>query len=327
MKYLLPEYLLLLILYSQVSCTSGQPGCTDPLAINYDREATQDDHSCIYQIPQVEPSWTLDLDRQLSETSGLMHWDGYLWTHNDDTDTRLYQLNPGTAEIVGNYMLPGVVNQDWEEIDRDDEFIYVGDFGNNMGYRDNLNILRVELASMSSGSPSIDSISFTYSDQESLVSSGLNQTEFDCEAFVVGSDSIYLFSKQWLSGLTTQYVLPKTPGIHMARKRESFNIQGLVTGATYMEDERLLVLCGYAGYIQPFVYLFYAYTDDAFFSGTGKRVNIGLPFHQVEAVHTIDGLHFYLSNERVQFESYLDIPQQLHMVDLSEFLVEYLKEK
>lgn len=313
---LLSKYLLLILLYSPAACTTAQPGCTDPLALNYNPAATVDDHSCEYQTPTAQAEWTLELGEQIDETSGLIHWDGLLLTHNDDTDTRLYQLNPATAEIVGNYNLPGVVNQDWEEIDQDDDFIYVGDLGNNRGDRENLHILRVGKASLKSGNPSIDTIWFTYSDQVDLKSLGLNQTEFDCEAFIVTSDSIYLFTKQWLSGNTTQYVLPKHPGSHVALKREVSNIQGQVTGASYLEEEGLLVLCGSAGLVQPFIYLFSDYKDDDFFSGTGKRVNLALPLHQVEAVLTLDGIHYYISNEKTQ-HSYVNIPQKLHYFDLS----------
>ena len=322
MKNPLCKYLLLISLSLFASCTSAQPGYADPLALNFDPAASEEKNSYTYQIATAEPKWTLDLERQISETSGLIYWDGVLWTHNDDTDTRLYMLDPSTAKIVGDYNLPGVVNQDWEEIAQDDEYIYVGDFGNNRGNRDNLQILRVEKASLKSGQPSIETIWFTYSDQENLVSEGLNQTEFDCEAFIVSSDSIYLFTKQWLSANTTQYVLPKVPGKHVAQKRAVFPVEGQVTGASYLEEEGLLVLCGYTAIVQPFLYLFTEYQDDDFFSGNQKRVNLTIPFHQVEAVHTSDGTHFYVSNERFAMESYVNIPQRMHFFDLRRVLVE-----
>ncbi len=324
MNYLLPKYLLPILLYLHGSCNTTQQGSTDPPALNFSPSATEDDISCKYQIASVEPEWSLELDAQINETSGLIHWDGVLWTHNDDTDTRLYLLDPATAENVGNYDLPGVINQDWEEIAQDDDFIYVGDFGNNRGDRENLHILRADKTSLKSGQPSIDTIWFTYSDQQSLVSTGPYQTEFDCEAFIVSSDSIYLFSKQWLSGNTTLYVLPKLPGSHMARKRESFFVQGQVTGATWLEEERLLVLCGHTGLIQPFFYLFFDYFGNDFFSGDHMRVNLNLPFHQVEAVHTLDGLQYYITNEHFMLDSYLEIPQKLHKIDLIEQLGAYL---
>ena len=325
MKDMKSTYLLLLLLCMPVSCNSAQPGCTDPKASNFDSTATEEDDSCKYEILNVSPEWSIELDQQIRETSGLILWDEALWTMNDDTDTRLYGLNASTGEITDDYMLPGVVNQDWEEIAQDEDFIYVGDFGNNMGNRDNLHILRIDKFSLKAGKPSIDTIWFSFSDQQNPASTGFNQTEFDCEAFVVSSDSIYLFTKQWLSGNTSQYVLPKLPGSYVAQKRAVFNIQGQVTGATYLEHERLLVLCAYAGLMQPFLHLFYDYQGDNFFSGKQQRVNIALPFHQVEGIVTSDGIHYYLTNEHTAVESYINLPPKLHLIDLSEVLEEYLK--
>ena len=50
---------------------------------------------------------TMELSEELEETSGLILWDGYLWTHNDNADTKLYGLEAATAEIAREYILPG----------------------------------------------------------------------------------------------------------------------------------------------------------------------------------------------------------------------------
>ncbi len=324
MKSIESKYLLILLLSLQVSCHSSQPGCTDPLASNFDSSATEEDHSCIYDIVYVSPEWTMELSEQISETSGLILWDGVLWTINDDTDTRLYLLDTATAEIIGDYLLPGVVNQDWEEISQDEDFIYVGDFGNNLGNRSNLHILRIDKRSLISGDPSIDTIWFTYSDQYDLSPSQPNMTEFDCEAFVVFSDSIYLFTKQWVSGKSTLYSLPKTPGNHKARKISFYDMGGLVAGAAGIESQRLVVLCGYSFLVQPFLILLYDYMDNDFFSGNIRVINLSLPFHQVEGITTSDGLKYYLSNEYFSSPPGRSIPQQLHQLDLTEYLNDYL---
>ncbi|MEA3461140.1 MAG: T9SS C-terminal target domain-containing protein [Bacteroidota bacterium] len=309
-----------LLLLIHVSCNSGNPGCTDPQALNYDPSSMEEDDSCVYEVVTINPEWSIELSDQLRETSGLILWGGDLWTLNDDTDPRLYRLDTLTGEIRESIYLWRVVNRDWEEISQDEDFIYVGDFGNNNGTREDLHILRISKRSLLSGHPSVDSIRFTYSDQTDFSNPGFNQTEFDCEAFVVSSDSIYLFTKQWKSGYTTQYVVPKAPGSYVAKKRASFDTQGQVTGANYLEQERILVLCGYSGLMQPFLYLFYEYDGDDFFSGIQKRVNIALLFHQIEGVASVDGIKYYLSNEHVAEQSYINIPQKLHLVDLGEIL-------
>ena len=317
-------YLLILLLSLQASCNSSQPGCTDPLAENFDSTATEEDHSCFYDTIYISPSWSVELSEQINETSGLIIWDEALWTINDNSDTRLYALDTTSGEIVADYLMPGVENRDWEEIAQDEDYVYVGDFGNNRGNRTDLHILRIEKLTLTSDDPSIDTIWFSFSDQQNFDPAGAQQTEFDCEAFVVSSDSIYLFTKQWLSGFTTQYSLSKHPGTYIAQKRSSFDTMGQVTGATFMEQEGLLILCGYAGLMQPFLYLFYDYQDYEFFSGVRQRVNISLPFHQVEGVTTSNGTGCYFSNESSTFNQIAKLPPKLHYIDLSEFLGDYL---
>ncbi len=316
MKNLESTVLLTILLCFQVSCNSVKQGCTDPLASNFDPSATEDDSSCIYDPVYISSEWSKELDEQISETSGLILWDGFLWTFNDNTDTRLYFIDTATAEIIGDYNLPGVVNQDWEDIAQDQNFIYLGDFGNNSGNRTNLHIIRIDKLSLKSGGPSIDTIWFTFSDQHDFVSSGINQTEFDCEAFVASSDSIFLFTKQWLSGNTTQYALSKLPGSYVAQKRETFDIQGLVTGADYIEEERILVLCGYSVLMQPFLYLLYDFQESAFFSGNKKRFYLNLPFHQVEGIALGDESKYYFSNEASNLPVEGAFPQKLHLFNL-----------
>jgi hypothetical protein len=315
------------VLAFPVSCNTLNPGCNDPQASNFDPSATSNDGCCIYDTVYVAPSKTMALSMVLEETSGLILWDGLLWTHNDNSDTRLYGLDTATAEIVKTHILWKVENYDWEEISQDDEFIYLGDFGNNgSGNRKDLHILRVEKNSLKSGKPAMDTIWFTYSDQTDFSPSAPNQTEFDCEAFVVTSDSIYLFTKQWQSANTTVYALSREPGDHVAKKTTTYAIAGLVTGATYLEEKGLLVLCGYTGLLQPFLHLLYDYPDHQFFSGNKRRLNLSLPFHQVEGIATEDGLKYYISNEYFSHQpSGINILQKLHVFDLGPYLREYLE--
>ncbi len=106
-------------------------GCTDPLSTNYNPEATVNDGSCLYDPTTIAPQSSDNLETTLVETSGLIYWKDKLWTHNDNTDINLYALDTLTGEILSKYELTGASNKDWEEISQDDEFIYVGDFGNN----------------------------------------------------------------------------------------------------------------------------------------------------------------------------------------------------
>lgn len=260
------------------------------------------------------------LEDKLKETSGLIHWNGKLWTHNDDTDVNLYALDTVTGKILETYALQGVSNNDWEEIAQDDQYLYVGDFGNNAtGNRKDLNILKIEKQSLLLKRPTIESIKFTYEDQSDFLKNKPNTTNFDCEAFIVVKDSLFLFTKEWKSKKTTVYKLPNRVGDFVAQKGESYNVKGLVTGASYYSSKKILVLCGYTRKGKPFIELFYNFKGNDFFSGSKKRIKLKPRFMQIEAISTNDGVHYYLTNEKLKFGP-IHKSQQIHKLDLSDFL-------
>jgi hypothetical protein len=306
------------------SCNAQVTGCTDPLANNYDPSATENDGSCTYDPFSLSPRKTHALDGTVKETSGLVLWDELVWTHNDNTDTRLYGLNGSNGNIAKEIELLDVENRDWEEISQDENYLYIGDIGNNSGNRTDLHILRIEKSSLSAGQPVIDTIWFAYQDQEDFDPGGGQQTDFDCEAFVVAQDKIYLFTKQWLSVGTSVYTIPKIPGDYQAEKVNTYNIQGLVTGATYMEKEHLLVLSGYTSLLYPFFHLCYDFRGEDFFSGNNRRITVALPFHQMEGITSENGLDYYATNERTDLFTLTLTPQRLHLFDMRELLDDYL---
>lgn len=299
-------------------------GCTDPLALNFNPSATQNDGSCLYPSASVKAilSWTLPAI--LDETSGLILMDQDIWTHNDDTDIQLYRLQPGDFSSFQTYELTGVTNTDWEEIAQDEMYVYVGDFGNNgTGTRQDLHILRLEKNSLLARQPQIDTIWFSYEGQHFNKGKKSNQTDYDCEAFIISKDSIYLFTKEWISEKSSVYSLPKTPGNYMARYQDSYDVNGLITGSSYLEDKKLVVLSGYSSLLQPFLVFLYDFDGHRFFSGNKRRISLDMPFHQVEGITTMDGLNLYISNERFS-QSVITVEQKLHYLDVSDFLGEYL---
>lgn len=301
-------------------------GCTDPLATNYNPNATLNDGSCVYPTASVNATSSVGLGAELTETSGLCVWNQYLWTHNDNSDNHLYGLDSISGSILTEYTLPGLENIDWEEISQDEAFLYIGDFGNNQnGNRTDLSIHRIGKQSLLNGSPEIETIHFAYSNQYNFQPTGQNNTNFDCEAMVVSTDSIYLFTKQWLNNQTSMYTLPKTPGSYTAKFRESLNVGFLVTGAVYFQDKRLIVLSGYSSLLQPYLCLLYDFREDHFFSGNKRTLGLNLPFHQVEGITGADGLNYYLSNERFSQPPVITVPQALHKVELDEYLEYYLQ--
>jgi len=308
-----------------IGTTAQIAGCTDPLANNYNPTATQNDGSCTYNSASNIPTASFILAANLTETSGLITWNNQIWTHNDSDDLNLYSLDSSNGSLIRSYPLSGVTNTDWEEISQDEDFVYVGDFGNNRnGNRTDLKILRIGKNSILASSPVIETINFSYSNQTDFTQAGSNNTDFDCEAFIVSTDSIFLFTKQWISKKTSVYSIVKTPGTHIAKLKFTFDVQGLITGATYLEQRNLIVLSGYSMDLQPFVSLLYDYEGNSFFSGNKRKIQVSLPFHQVEGITTADGLKYYISNESFSQPPYISIPQKLHILDLSDYLKGYL---
>ncbi len=317
-------YLAFCVLLADIEAFA-QSGCTDPLASNYNSGATINDGSCIYSSASVVPDTSFTLSTTIQETSGLIFWDHYVWTHNDNTDLNLYSLDTLSGAITQTYTLSGVVNNDWEEISQDDSYIYLGDFGNNAnGNRTDLKILRIEKNSILFNAPDIDTISFSYSNQTDFSPTGSCSTDFDCEAFIVSSDSIFLFTKQWIGKQTSVYSLPKTPGTYTAVLKTTYNISGLITGATYLQSKQLVVLCGYSNTLQPFTFLLYDFNGYNFFGGNKRKIAISLSLHQIEGVTTHDGLIYYYSNELFSRFKIITNEQKLHIVDLSLYLSNYI---
>ncbi len=323
------SFFLILALYILISpCETAAQinGCTDRAATNYSPSASVNDGSCIYDPGAVSPVSSTILPDIIPESSGLIHWDNRIWTHNDSDDITLYALDTVNAIPFQSYPLSGLVNNDWEEISQDNEYIYIGDIGNNQnGNRRDLTIIRVEKNSLHGNSPVIDSICFSYSDQTDFEATGFSNTDFDCEAFIVSDDSIYLFTKQWISSRTGIYSLPKSPGTHIAKLRSVYDSEGLITGAAYLKSKNLLVLLGYSREMQPFIILFYDFKNTDFLSGNKRKLTVSLPFHQTEGISTKDGLKYYISNEKYSEPPFIEIPQKLHIFDLGSFLGSYMQ--
>ena len=306
-------------------CTAQISGCTDPASLNYNPLATINNGCCTYASTSISPDSSIALPTAVSESSGLLEWSNQLLTHNDNDDTSLYVINKINGEVEDTIALPGIVNRDWEEISQDADFIYIGDFGNNVsGNRANLRIYRIAKASLND-SPEIETIAFNYEDQQNLAAVPANTTEFDCEAFVVTDEFIYLFTKQWSTKHTSVYRMPKMPGSYIAHQVSTYNVQGLITGASYNAEKKLIALTGYSAFLQPFLFLLYDFEGDDFFGANKRKVSLALPFHQVESIASSDGIHFFLTNEKLMQQG-LSVSAKLHTVDLTALIANYISE-
>ena len=138
----------LFLIFSFFASNAQIKGCTDPYALNYSPTANNNDGSCVYAPTNVTVDTSLLLPASLIESSGLMWWNNQLYSQNDSNDSLLYIINPATASITDSIRLSHVLNIDWEEIQQDSAYIFVGDIGNNAsGNRQDLHFLRIKSAS------------------------------------------------------------------------------------------------------------------------------------------------------------------------------------
>lgn len=320
----LKQLIAFFILFTGIQIYAQISGCTDPLARNYNSFANQNDGSCTYSSTDITPLENWILPSTLEETSGLLIWNNKFWTLNDNSDINIYSIDTGDINNLQQYSLNNTENVDWEEITQDSTYLYIGDFGNNFsGDRKDLKILRIEKNSLLISHPVIDTIFFNYSLQSDFSSVSTNTTNFDCEAFILSSDSIYLFTKEWTTGKTSIYSLPKIPGNYTAQFRDIYDVNGLITGSVYFEKERLIVLSAYSTFLNPFLLLLYDYKADNFISGNKRKISVNLSAFQIEGIASEDGLTYYLSNEKFE-RSIVTVKQQINKFNLTEYLSNYL---
>ncbi len=217
-----------------------------------------------------------DLDNDINESSGLVKVDQVLWTHNDsDGANKIYSIIEDTGEIDQKVNIDNATNSDWEDIAVDASHLYIGDFGNNSGERQDLTIYKIPKSVLPADTDA-EKIFFIFSDQTSFNNSN-NMHNFDCEAMIATANELFIFSKNHVDLQTKLYSLPKTPGVYTADRVDAFDVEGLITGAAMDEVTNTLCLLGYnkdGSDFLPFVWIFYDYTGTDFFNGTSKRINL-----------------------------------------------------
>ena len=240
------------------------------------------------------------LPSTINETSGLIYLKGRLITHVDsDGPNALFEVDTTTGDILRTVYITNASNVDWEDITYDNDYIYIADFGNNSGARTNLRIYKVAIddyLNSSNDSISADTISFTYSNQIDFTI-GSNNTNFDAEGIIAFQDSLYIFSKNWLNNTCDVYALSKLPGHYSITKVDSFDSQGLITGATFDLQEGTLYLCGYGPPI-PFLIRVDNFTGFPISNKVQQIVQTPVGSSvQIEAITIKDSEELFLSSE------------------------------
>jgi len=240
------------------------------------------------------------LGSPLSESSGLIFINQKLITHNDSQgESALYELDSLTGQFDRKVIIENASNIDWEDLACDNDYIYIGDFGNNSGDRTDLIIYRISLQdywNTPNDTVFADSILLSYANQTSFTNQQ-NATNYDCEAITVIGDSLYLFSKNWLNQKTYVYVLPKDIGNYSLQIRDSIAVQGLITSADFNTVSNRLILTGNTPFA-PFIIEMDWNATVPISQLSRNRYTISVPGSiQVEAVASISENSYYLTSE------------------------------
>lgn len=242
------------------------------------------------------------LPKELKECSGMIQLDKNTFVGLNDGGNKpvLFAFDLMHDHETRKIKIDSVENNDWEELTRDEDYIYIGDTGNNGGTRHNLMIYKLKEADVMNLDEVVpEKIMFRYEDQTKFTDS--NRHNFDCEAFVSVGDSLFLFTKNRGDLLTNVYGIPKIPGSYLARKLKSYEAKGLITGADYRSDlsGAELILIGYQvknHTHNPFLIHFTNFKGSDFFSGLSDRITIDQDL-QTESVIFQGDHKVYISNE------------------------------
>jgi hypothetical protein len=235
----------------------------------------------------------ISLSKKIDETSGLEIVDGQFITHNDSGgDPKLYYLDK-KGKIVFERTLEGVKNNDWEDITKDDQFIYVANMGNNFDTRKNLSIVKTPIDPSSNEAELIE---FNYPEQVKFTTA-YSQSEYDAEALITIEDYLIILTKNKLKKITEIYALPKIAGKYEAKKIGSLNTQSIITGGDYDPETKLLALTGTLIFNEYYILKIEDFDLESKKDYKIDMYEIPVGKTQVEAIKIIDSNTFWITSE------------------------------
>ena len=237
----------------------------------------------------------ISLSKKIDETSGLEIIDGQFITHNDSGDeAKLYYLDK-KGVIVHERNLQAAKNNDWEDITKDEDYLYVANMGNNLDNRKNLSIFKVPI---DISNDQVEEIEFNYPEQVKFITLE-KSSQYDAEGLIAIDENLIIFTKNKLKKITEIYSLPKTAGKYEAKKIGSLNTQSIITGADYDSKTKLLALTGSLSFKGDEYYIL-KIEDFDLESNKDYKINmyeIPIGKTQVEAIKIIDSNTFWITSE------------------------------
>ncbi|MDC1492725.1 T9SS C-terminal target domain-containing protein [Flavobacteriaceae bacterium] len=253
------------------------------------------------------------LDNLVDESSGLVFLNNNLITFNDSGgNNSLYEIDIANGNVIRTVNITNATNYDWEDITIDSEYIYIGDFGNNYGNRQDLLIYKISIIDFintTDNTVSAEQINFSYSDQINFQSNPYN-SNFDAESLISFNDSLYIFTKNWADRKTNIYPLTKNTGTYITSKIDSLDVQGLITAAEYNATSNTVTLLGY-NTESPFIIELTNFNNSNFSQGLISKFPLVVP--ENSSIQT-EGLANKNNSYYISAEDYLGNPQVLYQI-------------
>lgn len=242
---------------------------------------------------EAEILTTIQLPKEINETSGLEIINNNFITHNDSGGNPiLYEFNQ-EGVIINRFNINdgsgyNLENVDWEDLGADGEYLYIADTGNNFGNRKDLKLITVD---PSSNFQAVNEISISYKDQESFLPK--LRHKFDAEGLAIIDDQIALFSKDRDSLNTDIYFIPSNGG--PLSSINTFSVNALITGADYDKDLGLLALISYDSDGNQYIILFKNFNPKG--KNSFKKFRIPIDKSQMESIKIINKNAFWITSE------------------------------
>ena len=242
---------------------------------------------------EVEILISIELPKEINETSGLEIINNNFVTHNDSGgDPVVYEFNQNGV-IINRYNINGdsgynLENVDWEDLGADGEYLYIADTGNNFGTRKDLKLIKVD---PSNNFQAVNEINISYKDQESFLPK--LRHKFDAEGLTIIDDQIALFSKDRDSLITDIYFIPTNGG--PLSSINTFNVKALITGADYDNNLGLLALISYDSDGNQYIILFPNFNPKG--KNSFKKFRIPIDKSQMESIKIINKNEFWITSE------------------------------
>lgn len=279
---------LLILIFSTIFSTS----CVTTRYISISEEKPAEVR---YKIKKIS-----DLPNELIETSGLEFIAGNILSFNDSGgEPVIYSFNPGNSSLSA-FPVKGADNIDWEDMTFDGEHLFIGDFGNNYGWRDTLTVYKIDSDSLlGSLTSNLHRIKYIYSEKQDENKPLYIRSEFDAEAMAVINDSLYIFTKNWNDQVSSWvYVLARSEGYSTLSRKQILFPGFMVCGADYDPGIKTLYFCGYKKFV-PYVVILPGYSGVGDYPENMIRIKMTRLFGvQTEGIVSDRNGNIYISAEK-----------------------------